>query len=98
MNVVLHSRPLARSSLPPQSMLPSDFGGRHGCAAATGWANRWTAGRWADSSFSRETPMEQRLSFYRRTIGKWIPDRQATILIGAGGMNDRNIFFELGFQ
>ena len=41
--------------------------------------------------------MEQRLAFYRRTISKWIPDRQASILIVAGGKNDQDVFSQLGF-
>ncbi len=42
--------------------------------------------------------MEERLAFYRRTISKWIPDRQASILIVAGGKNDQDVFYELDFK
>ena len=38
-----------------------------------------------------------RLAFYRQTIARWIPDRQATILVVGGGSNDREVFESLGF-
>ena len=42
--------------------------------------------------------MPSRLCFYRDTIEKWITDRQSSILIGAGGKNDQDIFQSLGFK
>ena len=41
--------------------------------------------------------MEPRLSFYKTTVSKWIPKRDASILVTAGGINDRNVFMELAF-
>jgi SAM-dependent methyltransferase len=38
-----------------------------------------------------------RIDFYRQTIARWIPDRQATILVVGGGSNDRQVFESLGF-
>ena len=42
--------------------------------------------------------MDQRLSFYTRTVSKWILDRNASILVAAGGINDRDVFYQLGFN
>lgn len=39
-----------------------------------------------------------RLDFYRDTISRWIPNREATILVVGGGSNDRQVFESLGFS
>lgn len=36
--------------------------------------------------------------FYRKTLSKWIPDRQSSVLVVAGGPNDRDVFHALGFS
>lgn len=41
---------------------------------------------------------EPRIDFYRRTVGEWIPDRDATVLVVGGGENDRDVFASLGFR
>lgn len=41
--------------------------------------------------------MDARLSFYSETIAQWIPDRGASVLVVAGGTNDRDVFLENGF-
>lgn len=41
--------------------------------------------------------MDRRLAFYRDAIGRWLPDRRASILVAAGGVNDRDVFHDLGF-
>jgi len=41
---------------------------------------------------------EPRIDFYRRTVDKWIPDRDATVLVVGGGENDRDVFQSLGFH
>jgi len=42
--------------------------------------------------------MDNRLTFYKKTIARWITDRDSSILIVAGGENDRDVFMELGFK
>ena len=42
--------------------------------------------------------MPQRLLFYRNTVSRWITDRTASVLIVAGGANDRDVFAALGFS
>jgi ubiquinone/menaquinone biosynthesis C-methylase UbiE len=42
--------------------------------------------------------MHKRGTFYQNTIARWIPDRNASILVAAGGKLDRDVYFELGFQ
>lgn len=41
--------------------------------------------------------MDARLSFYKETITQWIPDRNASVLVVAGGTNDRDVFSAIGF-
>lgn len=41
--------------------------------------------------------MDARLLFYKETIAQWIPDRAASVLVVAGGTNDRDVFMENGF-
>ena len=41
--------------------------------------------------------VNKRLDFYRRTVSRWIPDRSASILVVAGGENDREVLRGLGF-
>ena len=49
-------------------------------------------------SLGDSVPDEQRIAFYRRTIDKWIPDRDASVLVVGGGTNDRDVFHSLGFR
>jgi len=41
--------------------------------------------------------MDRRSSFYKRTIDKWVKNRDVNILIVGGGNTDREVFRELGF-
>jgi len=41
--------------------------------------------------------MDARLTFYQHTISRWIPDHNASVLVVAGGTNDRDVFHGLGF-
>jgi hypothetical protein len=41
---------------------------------------------------------EPRIAFYRQTIDRWIPSRDATVLVVGGGENDRDVFRSLGFR
>ena len=41
--------------------------------------------------------MNRRLKFYSDTLIRWIPDRRASILVVAGGANDRDVLHRLGF-
>jgi SAM-dependent methyltransferase len=41
--------------------------------------------------------MNKRLQFYKHTLSHWVPDRQASILVVAGGSNDQDILNQLGF-
>ena len=41
--------------------------------------------------------MEQRLQFYQKAISKFIPDKQANILVVAGGKNDALVLNNLGY-
>ncbi len=36
--------------------------------------------------------------FYSKTLSEWIPDRQSSVLVVAGGPNDRDVFHALGFS
>lgn len=40
---------------------------------------------------------DRRIAFYSRVIADWLPDRQAKVLVLAGGENDKNVFVSLGF-
>ena len=40
----------------------------------------------------------RRWAFYPETISRWIPDRQASVLVVAGGLGDRDVFRDLGFR
>lgn len=42
--------------------------------------------------------MNKRGKFYQQTVARWIPDRDASILITAGGKLDRDVFYELGYK
>ncbi|HET9317681.1 MAG TPA: methyltransferase domain-containing protein [Vicinamibacteria bacterium] len=42
--------------------------------------------------------MKRRLAFYRETVSRWITDREASILVAAGGKADRDVLMELGFR
>ncbi len=39
----------------------------------------------------------KRISFYANVVSQWIKDRNASTLVVAGGLNDRNVFGDLGF-
>ncbi len=39
-----------------------------------------------------------RISFYTKVILRWIEDRNSSLLVVAGNMNDRNIFYNLNFR
>jgi len=41
---------------------------------------------------------EPRIAFYQRTVDRWIPSRDATVLVVGGGENDRDVFRSLGFR
>lgn len=41
---------------------------------------------------------EPRIAFYRQTIDRWIPSRDASVLVVGGGENDRDVFRSLGFR
>ena len=41
--------------------------------------------------------MNRRLKFYSDTFSRWIPDRQSSILVVAGGVNDRDVLNQLGY-
>lgn len=41
---------------------------------------------------------EPRIAFYRRTIERWIPSTDASVLVVGGGENDRDVFRSLGFR
>ena len=41
---------------------------------------------------------ETRISFYAQTLSRWLPDKDATILVVGGGTNDRNVLRDLGFR
>ena len=42
-------------------------------------------------------PYTNRIEFYEDTISRWIPDRNASVLVVGGGPNDRQVFESLGF-
>lgn len=41
--------------------------------------------------------MNKRISFYKTTVSKWIKDKDAKILIVAGGRNDSDVFKDLNY-
>ena len=43
-------------------------------------------------------PYANRIGFYSDTISRWIPDRNASVLVVGGGSNDRHVFESLGFR
>jgi ubiquinone/menaquinone biosynthesis C-methylase UbiE len=42
--------------------------------------------------------MKTRYEFYKKVLGKWILNKNASVLVCGGGAADRNIFFDAGFQ
>jgi len=42
--------------------------------------------------------MNTRLRFYSKTVSEWIPDRESSILVVAGGQNDVDVLRALGFS
>ncbi len=41
---------------------------------------------------------QKRILFYRKIISQWIEDKEASILVVAGGQNDRDVFYDSGFH
>lgn len=44
-----------------------------------------------------ETKVDVRLDFYEQTVKQLLPNLDASILVVAGGKNDRDVFYKLGF-
>jgi len=49
-------------------------------------------------SGTQSAPCGNRIDFYARVVGQWIPDRAASILVVGGGQNDANVFSAAGFR
>lgn len=53
----------------------------------------------SNNSQPRKSGMsDQRISFYKNIINKWILDKDASILVVGGGETDRDVFHYLGFK
>jgi SAM-dependent methyltransferase len=46
----------------------------------------------------RSNRYHNRIDFYARVVGQWIPDRTASILVVGGGQNDADVFSAAGFR
>jgi SAM-dependent methyltransferase len=46
----------------------------------------------------RSDRYHNRIDFYARVVGQWIPDRTASILVVGGGQNDADVFSAAGFR